>query len=54
MEITRSDISKLDRSTIEALIVLDVHNRDMINQLRVDQVYRISDFAWQSQLRYYW
>jgi dynein heavy chain, axonemal len=54
VEITRSDISPLDRSTIEALIVLDVHNRDMINQLKLDNVYKITDFAWQSQLRYYW
>ncbi len=34
--------------------MLDVHNRDMIHQLKVDSVYKISDFAWQSQLRYYW
>jgi dynein heavy chain len=34
--------------------VLDVHNRDMIHQLKVDNVYKITDFAWQSQLRYYW
>lgn len=54
VEITRSDISPLDRSTIEALIVLDVHNRDMINHLKNDNVYKTNDFAWQSQLRYYW
>lgn len=44
----------MDRCTIEALIVLDVHNRDMINQLKNDGVCKITDFAWQSQLRYYW
>lgn len=33
VETVRSDIPSLDRCTIEALIVLDVHNKDMIGQL---------------------
>ena len=44
----------MDRATIEALIVLDVHNRDMIKQLRDEKIDKTSDFAWQAQLRYYW
>ena len=54
VETVRGDIPALDRCTIEALIVLDVHNRDMIKQLRDSRIDKISDFAWQSQLRYYW
>jgi dynein heavy chain len=54
VDLVRKDISSLDRCTIEALIVLDVHNRDMIAQLRDLRVDKITDFAWQSQLRYYW
>jgi dynein heavy chain, axonemal len=54
VDITRSDITPLDRCTIEALIVLDVHNRDMISQLKSNNVYKISEFDWQAQLRYYW
>lgn len=42
VQITRSDISPLDRATIEALIVLDVHNRDMISQLKNENVYKTS------------
>lgn len=30
VELVRSNINSLDRCTIEALIVLDVHNRDCI------------------------
>ena len=26
----------------------------MITQLKVDNIYKTSDFAWQSQMRYYW
>jgi dynein heavy chain len=52
--LVRKDISTLDRCTIEALIVLDVHNRDMIAQLRDQRVEKVTEFAWQSQLRYYW
>lgn len=44
----------MDRCTIEALIVLDVHNRDMIKQLKDLGITKITDFAWQSQMRYYW
>jgi len=54
VELVRSDISSLDRCTIEALIVLDVHNRDCIVQLVDKQVEKVNDFAWQAQLRYYW
>ena len=54
VDLVRKDISTLDRCTIEALIVLDVHNRDMIAQLRDQRVEKVTEFAWQSQLRYYW
>ena len=54
VETVRTDIPALDRYTIEALIVLDVHNRDMILQLRDEGVKKTSEFSWQSQMRYYW
>lgn len=34
--------------------MLDVHNRDMIAQLKSQGIEKTSEFAWQSQLRYYW
>ena len=54
VETVRTDIPALDRFTIEALIVLDVHNRDMIVQLRDENITKTTDFSWQAQLRYYW
>lgn len=53
--VVRKDISKLQRATLEALIVLDVHARDVVKDDLLDaQISSASDFAWLSQLRYYW
>lgn len=54
VRLVRTEISNLDRCTLEAMIVLDVHNRDVLNQLYKDNISRVNDFAWQAQLRYYW
>lgn len=54
MNLVRSNISPLDRCTIEALIVLDVHNRDVVEQLAEMKIEKMNDFQWQAQLRYYW
>jgi len=54
VSLVRREISVLDRCTIEALIVLDVHNKDVVAALVERRVEKVSDFDWQSQLRYYW
>ncbi|XP_076299082.1 dynein heavy chain 3, axonemal isoform X2 [Lasioglossum baleicum] len=48
---------KLDsgaRITMNALIVIDVHARDVVKLLVQNQVQDVMDFDWISQLRYYW
>ena len=51
----RTDIEKLQRCTLEAMIVLDVHARDVImGDLIQKNVSDPSEFNWLSQLRYYW
>lgn len=46
--LVRKDIGLLDRCTIEALIVLDVHNKDVVQSLCDKKVEKIVDFEWQS------
>jgi dynein heavy chain, axonemal len=53
--VVRQEIDKLQRCTLEALIVLDVHNRDVIKQELIDHnINDPNEFKWLAQLRYYW
>lgn len=52
--LVRTDLSKLQRKIVVALITTDVHARDIVEVLQEEQVYDVSSFEWQKQLRYYW
>lgn len=52
--IRSKDISNLNRITIKSLIVIDVHAKDVVEELIKNKVHSDSDFQWLSQLRYYW
>jgi len=53
-ELIRSDISKLERRIIVALVTTDVHARDIVHDLVRNAVASVGNFTWQQQLRYYW
>jgi len=54
VEVIKQPITKLNRCTLEALIVIDVHNQVVINNLIECEVESITDFDYEAQLRYYW
>ncbi|CBZ27922.1 putative dynein heavy chain [Leishmania mexicana MHOM/GT/2001/U1103] len=54
VELTRQPLSKLQRMLVGTLIVLNVHNRDIVHNLSKESVSSVDDFAWYQQLRYYW
>lgn len=47
-------LTNLSRITIKALIVLDVHAKDVVKDLVDKNVKLDTEFKWLSQLRYYW
>ncbi|XP_013187525.2 dynein axonemal heavy chain 12 [Amyelois transitella] len=52
--IRRTDLTKLSSITVKALIVIDVHAKDVIFELVGKNVTEVTDFQWLAQLRYYW
>eukprot|EP00899_Mesostigma_viride_P020786 jgi/Mesvir1/28709/Mv19680-RA.1 len=54
VQLVRGDLPKLSRATLSALVVMDVHARDVVAQLARDGVLGEQSFDWQCQLRMYW
>ena len=51
----RGDLTKLNRATLSALVVMDVHARDTTMQLAREGIEgEPGHFSWLSQLRMYW
>lgn len=50
----RADLSRNDRMKFKTIITIDVHARDIIEQFVRDNVLDAEEFAWESQIRFYW
>ena len=53
-DLVRGELTELERTTLGALITIDVHARDVVAELAGSGVAATSDFEWVKQLRYYW
>jgi dynein heavy chain len=54
VKVIKTPLSQLNRCTLEALIVLDVHNMNVIQELVHKKVDDVTDFNYEAQMRYYW
>ena len=52
--LVRTKLNKLQSKIMSALIVMEVHARDVVEGLIKSKVGSVLDFEWVSQLRYYW
>ncbi|KOB70540.1 putative dynein, axonemal, heavy polypeptide 1 [Operophtera brumata] len=51
--LVKGDLTFFQREVLCALIVVEVHARDVTNSLLVEGVKNVTDFQWMCQLRYY-
>eukprot|EP00882_Tetradesmus_deserticola_P028887 GHRQ01032207.1.p2 GENE.GHRQ01032207.1~~GHRQ01032207.1.p2 ORF type:complete len:102 (+),score=31.69 GHRQ01032207.1:488-793(+) len=50
----RKELTSETRRKVNTLIITDVHGRDIIDTFVRDSIMNAREFAWESQLRFYW
>lgn len=53
MQLVRGQLSRMQRAVLSALIVIEVHAKDVVSKLVEQNVTGINAFEWISQLRFY-
>ena len=54
VQLIRAKLTKLQSITLGALIVIDVHAKNVVERLVEERIDEVNAFEWISQLRYYW
>ena len=54
IRIVRRKIDKIMRKKVNTLLIVDVHARDIVDGFVRESVLNAKEFAWESQLRFYW
>ncbi|KAI9224867.1 dynein heavy chain and region D6 of dynein motor-domain-containing protein [Blastocladiella britannica] len=53
-DLVRTNLSKVDRKKLIALITTEVHSRDVIERMCKNNLDSVNAFEWLSQLRFFW
>ena len=54
VSLVRGPLSPMERMTLGALVVIEVHAKDVVQELVKDGVSSAAAFEWLAQMRYYW
>ena len=50
----REPLDNLNRKKVNSLLIVEVHARDIVDKFVRDSILDAREFAWESQLRFYW
>ena len=50
----RAPLDKIMRKKVNTLLIIDVHARDIVDGFVRESILNAKEFAWESQLRFYW
>ena len=50
----RAPLDKITRKKVNTLLIIDVHARDIVDGFVRESILNAKEFAWESQLRFYW
>ena len=50
----RTPLGRLERKKVNTLLIIDVHARDIVDGFIRESILHAKEFAWESQLRFYW
>ncbi|KAL6436551.1 hypothetical protein ACFW04_004787 [Cataglyphis niger] len=53
-KLIRSPQTEIQRLMLEAIVIIEIHAKEVLHKLIQEKIINVKDFEWISQLRYYW